>query len=104
VQSIQSTGLGDDEVAHPLKIRAARGPPSIAIKYAPLSVWFVISGMRRTGTYEAIGRGDLRAIKLNGRTLIDVEHGLAYMARLPEAQITTGRRKHAQDRDRETAR
>jgi hypothetical protein len=52
--------------------------------------WFHISGMRRTATYEALGRGDLRAIKLNGRTLIDVPHGLAYLAQLPAAVITTG--------------
>jgi hypothetical protein len=51
--------------------------------------------MRRTATYEAIGRGDLRAVKLNGRTLIDVEHGLAYLASLPEAKITTGQRQCA---------
>jgi hypothetical protein len=78
----------------------ARWAPNVPIKYAPLPDWFAISGMRRTATYEAIGRGDLRAVKLNGRTLIDVEHGLAYFASLPEAKITTGRRRSA---DRGTA-
>jgi hypothetical protein len=98
MQSTQSTGLGDDDVNHPSKTRVARGPTSIAVKYAPLSDWFAMSGMKRTATYEALGRGDLRAIKFNGRTLMDVEHGLAYMARLPEAEITTGRRKRAHHR------
>jgi hypothetical protein len=51
--------------------------------------------MRRTATYEALGRGDLRAVKLNNRTLIDVEHGLAWLASLPAAEITTGRRRDA---------
>jgi hypothetical protein len=47
--------------------------------------------MGRTATYEALGAGKLRAIKLGTRTLIDVEHGLAYLATLPAALITTGR-------------
>jgi hypothetical protein len=95
--SINSAGFGDDEVlaSRPANVR---GPSGVAAKYAPLSDWFIISGMKRTATYEALGRGDLRAIKFNGRTLMDVEHGLAYMARLPEAKITTGRRKHAHHR------
>jgi hypothetical protein len=59
--------------------------------YAPLPIWFDISGMRKTATYEALGRGDLRARKLNNRLLIDVPHGLAYLASLPDAKITTGR-------------
>jgi len=74
------------------KISGSRGPPGIPIKYAPLPEWFIISGMWRTATYEALGRGDLRAVKLNNRTLIDVEHGLAWLASLPAAEITTGRR------------
>lgn len=56
-------------------------------KYATISGWREMTGMSRTGIYEAIGRGDLRAIKLGTRTLIDVEHGLAWMASLPAAQI-----------------
>jgi hypothetical protein len=43
--------------------------------------------MGRTATYEAIGRGDLRAIKAGRRTLIDVDHGLAWLQSLPPAQI-----------------
>jgi len=70
--------------------------PSLPIKYAPLSDWFVISGVRRTRTYELLALGLLRAIKLNNRTLIDVEHGLAYLATLPTARITTGRNRRAQ--------
>lgn len=56
-------------------------------KYATIGGWREMTGMSRTGIYEAIGRGDLRAIKLGTRTLIDVEHGLAWMASLPAAQI-----------------
>lgn len=61
-------------------------------RYAPIPTWCGISGMSRTATYEALGRGDIRAIKLGARTLIDVEHGLAWLASQPPAQIATPRR------------
>lgn len=60
--------------------------------YAPIPGWCGISGMSRTATYEALGRGDLRAIKLGARTLIDVEHGLAWLASQPTARIAVPRR------------
>jgi hypothetical protein len=56
-------------------------------KYAPLQTWCAISGMSRTATYNALGRGDLTAIKLGARTLLDVEAGLAWLRSLPPAQI-----------------
>lgn len=66
---------------------------SIPVKYAPIPDWCAISGMSRSTTYEALGRGDLRAIKLGVRTLIDVEHGLAWLASMPAAEISTGRNR-----------
>ena len=89
---IQATGVSPDERKDSHRLR----PPSLnlPIQYAPMPDWLRISGMRRTATYEALGRGDLRAVKLNGRTLIDVPHGLAYLAQLPEAVITTGTGRH----------
>jgi hypothetical protein len=77
--SIHSNGLGKD---HPL---------GTTPRYCSIADWCTISGMSRSGTYEALGRGDLRAIKLGVRTLVDVEHGLACLASLPAAKITTGR-------------
>ncbi|MDA8252039.1 MAG: hypothetical protein M0Z28_23140 [Rhodospirillales bacterium] len=61
-------------------------------KYAPLSAWLAISGMTRTATYHALARGDLRAIKQPGgrRTLIDVEHGLAWLRSQPLVQGRNG--------------
>lgn len=58
-------------------------------KFAPLPHWCMISGMTRTATYYALARGDLRAIKQPGgrRTLIDVEHGLAWLRSQPPAVI-----------------
>jgi hypothetical protein len=62
-------------------------------RFAPISDWCVISGMGRSSVYEALGRGDLKAIKLGTRTLIDVEAGLAWLASMPPAVITTGRNR-----------
>ena len=64
-------------------------------KYTPIPGWCNISGMGRTTSYEAMARGDLRAIKVGRRTLIDVEHGLAWLANLPVADIRTGRKVSA---------
>jgi hypothetical protein len=64
----------------------------IEAKFAPLPSWLAISGMTRTATYEALGRGDLRAIKQPGgrRLLIDVQTGLAWLRSQPPATIRTG--------------
>ena len=62
-------------------------------QYAPIKDWCELSGEGRSSAYQALGRGDLRAIKLGARTLIDVEHGLVWLSSLPAAVITTGRRR-----------
>jgi hypothetical protein len=64
---------------------------TVTPKYATLEDWFTISGMKHTATYGALGRGDLRAVKLGKRTLIDVDHGLAWLASLPAARISPPR-------------
>jgi hypothetical protein len=56
-------------------------------KYAPMPQWCAISGMSRTASYNALGRGDLRAIKVGSRTLLDVDYGLTWLRSLPSAQI-----------------
>ena len=56
-------------------------------KFAQMPQWCALSGMSRTATYNAIGRGDLKAIKCGCRTLLDVEAGLAWMRSLPSAQV-----------------
>jgi len=62
-------------------------------KYTPVSGWVALTGMTRTGTYEELRRGNLRAIKQPGgrRTLIDVEHGLTYLR--SQALVTLGAAK-----------
>ena len=62
-----------------------------APKFAPLPQWCAISGMSRTASYDALGRGDLKAIKVGARTLVDVDAGLAWLRSLPPAQIRTPR-------------
>ena len=59
-------------------------------KFAPLRHWCEISGMTRTSTYWALARGDLRAIKQPGgrRTLIDVDHGLAWLRSQPFVEFS----------------
>ena len=56
-------------------------------KFAPIPRWCAISGMSRTATYNALGRGDLKAVKVGSRTLLDVEAGLSWLQSLPPAQI-----------------
>lgn len=48
--------------------------------------------MGRTRTYEEAGKGNLRIIKVGGRSLVDVPHGLAWLDSLPEAKISSSRR------------
>jgi hypothetical protein len=48
--------------------------------------------MGRTRTYEEAGKGNLRIIKVGGRSLVDVPRGLAWLDSLPEAKIGKSRR------------
>ena len=63
--------------------------------YAPIPRWCAMSGMGRSKTYDHLGRGDLRAVKVGNRTLIDVAHGLTWMASLPQAEIAPSRKREA---------
>ena len=67
----------------------ARRPllPLPAPEYTTIPNWCALSGMGRSATYEALGRGDLRAVKLGTRTLIDVPLGLAWLDSRPAAVI-----------------
>lgn len=66
---------------------------------ATINDWCKLSGMGRSATYEALGRGDLRAVKLGSRVLIDVAHGLAWLDSLPLAII----RPHGTKRTQQAA-
>ena len=56
-------------------------------KFGTIDTWIALSGMGRRATYDALGRGDLRAVKVGTRTLINIEKGLAWLESLPLAQI-----------------
>jgi hypothetical protein len=64
-------------------------------RYAPLDRWRDISGMGRSATYERLGSGELRAVKVGQRTLIDVRHGLAWLAAQPPARVAAPRKRQA---------
>jgi hypothetical protein len=56
-------------------------------KFAPMNRWCLISGMGRTQSYQALAAKYLRGKKVGSRLLIDVEHGLAWLRSLPDADI-----------------
>lgn len=59
----------------------------ITCAYTTIAEWCRLSGMGRSSTYEALGAGHLRARKMGTRTLLDVQHGLAWLDSLPPAKI-----------------
>ncbi len=67
----------------------AKPPPRIptTLAFASVTDWCALSGMGRSTTYEALGAGHLRAVKLGAKTLIDVPHGLEWLGSLPRADI-----------------
>jgi excisionase family DNA binding protein len=54
-----------------------------------------ISGLGRTTIYEAIGAGRLEAVKAGNRTLIVAASLRSFLANLPAANITRGRKAAA---------
>jgi hypothetical protein len=72
---------------HRNEAAAQREPRRTIPQYAVVSEWLKISGMSRSGTYLALGRGDLRGKKLGRTLLIDVPHGLVWLDSLPPARI-----------------
>jgi hypothetical protein len=63
--------------------------------YATIDDWCAISGISRRVTYDRLGAGDLKAVKVGGRTLVDVDAGLAWMRSLPAPVIRAPRQKEA---------
>lgn len=55
--------------------------------FALIERWCEISGMSRRVTYEELGKGHLRAVKRGASTLVDVQHGIAWLRSLPLAKI-----------------
>lgn len=65
-------------------------------EFLPLAGWMAISGMNRSAVYAALGRGDLKAVKLGRRILIDVPAGRAWLRSLPRAEIRAPAKKNCE--------
>jgi hypothetical protein len=63
--------------------------------FATIDSWCAISGLGRRVTYDELGRGNLKAIKVGARTLIDVPHGLAWLRSRPAAVIRAPKQRNA---------
>ena len=74
---------------------AGSGPASRPA-YVSVNEWIRLSGLSRTKTYDLLGRGSLRAIRIGRRTLIDVEASLDWLNRQPQ---WTPNHTEMQDRD-----
>jgi hypothetical protein len=64
-------------------------------KFATIDNWVALSGVGRRSTYDLLGSGDLKAVKVGARTLIDVEAGLAWLRSRPAAVIRAPRHRAA---------
>ncbi len=62
-------------------------------KFTTIDNWLALSGMGRRSVYDYLGTGDLKAIKVGTRTLIDVEAGLAWLRSRPAAVIRAPRER-----------
>lgn len=56
-------------------------------RYAPIPKACDLLGFRRSKLYELAGEGAIRVIKVGGRSLVDMEAALAWMATRPTAEI-----------------
>lgn len=60
-------------------------------RYAPIPRAIEITGLGRSTIYKLAGQGKLRLVKAGGRTLVDMEHAMHWMATLPVANIAPAR-------------
>lgn len=51
----------------------------VPVLYESIPAWRKRTGMATGAVYLRLKRGELRAIKVGRRTLIDVQHGLAFL-------------------------
>lgn len=53
-------------------------------RYGSLDEWCALSGLGKTRSYQLLRDGDLKAKKIGRRTLIDLDAGMAWLARQPD--------------------
>jgi hypothetical protein len=56
-------------------------------KFVSVRDFSKLSGIGRTRIYAHLSKGNLRAVKVDGSTLIDAEHGLGWIAARPPAEF-----------------
>jgi hypothetical protein len=61
--------------------------------YCSIDHWSALTDMSRRSVYDALGRGDLRAIKVGSKTLVDVEFGMNWLRSRPAAVIRAPRER-----------
>jgi hypothetical protein len=62
--------------------------------FGGIDTWCALTDMSRRKTYDLLAEGILHAVKVGDRTLVDIEHGLAYLRELPPASFSRMRRKN----------
>jgi excisionase family DNA binding protein len=76
--------------AAPAKTRAANKAAPIgreSPKYTSIRCACEITGLGRSTIYKLAGDGIIRFVKVGARTLVDIEHAMRWMAKLPVARI-----------------
>lgn len=66
--------------------------PAVEPLAAPIPAACLIAGISRTELYRALGRGDIKAVKMGRRTLILMDSLRAYLASLPPATFRAPRK------------
>jgi hypothetical protein len=84
---------GDELDTRQFMQSSSTAEPAVVRKYVKIPVWCSMTDTSRRKTYDLLGRGALKAIKVGTATLIDVEHGLAFLRSLPPAEFASPRRK-----------
>jgi excisionase family DNA binding protein len=56
-------------------------------KFVSVRDFAKLSGIGRTNIYAHLAKGNLRAVKVGGQTLIDADAGLAWIASQPAAEF-----------------
>ena len=69
-----------------LTARAAARDDRPCPQYGSVATWCELTGISRSKTYELLASGDLIARRLGGRTLVDIQAGLAWIATLPKVE------------------
>jgi len=62
-------------------------------RYAAIPKACDLLGIGRTKLYDYAGRGLIRIVKAGGRSLVDIDQALGWMATLPTADIAPQTRK-----------